>query len=189
MFFLPGTSPRTTLQCHSVIGLGPRDARFHTINWKNAHYFQNKCANFASFISRMVNKYKFRIKTAKIAHIIMQKCAFFHIKIFSDIITECRFVHSFSGLLMTFCTDRTSYFIFDLGPGGTGYFWMVHTGNLALARGQRSVEIVLTEGPRRPTHLDTGRVGPVGPWDRERGTGHSGHPQINNRFLSTGRVG
>ena len=40
----------------AVIGLGPRDARFHTLNWKNAHSFQDKCANFASIISRMVNK-------------------------------------------------------------------------------------------------------------------------------------
>ena len=39
-----------------VIGLGPRAARFHTLNWKNAHYSQDKCANFASIISRMVNK-------------------------------------------------------------------------------------------------------------------------------------
>ena len=41
---------------YSVIGLGPRDARFHTLNWKNAHYSQDKCTNFASIISRMVNK-------------------------------------------------------------------------------------------------------------------------------------
>ena len=41
--------------CHvsytfTVIGLGPRDVRFHTLNWKHAHYFQDKCANFASII-------------------------------------------------------------------------------------------------------------------------------------------
>ena len=35
----------------AVLGLGPRDARFHTLN-----YFQDKCANFASIISKMVNK-------------------------------------------------------------------------------------------------------------------------------------
>ena len=40
----------------TVIGLGPRDARFHTLNLKNAHFSQDKCANFASIISRMVNK-------------------------------------------------------------------------------------------------------------------------------------
>ena len=39
-----------------MIGLGPRDARFHTLNWKKVHYFQEICANFASIISRMVNK-------------------------------------------------------------------------------------------------------------------------------------
>ena len=72
----------------AAIGLGSRDPRFHTLNWKNAHYSQDKCANFASIISRMVNKLEFCIKTAKITHIITQKCTFFHIKIFSDIITE-----------------------------------------------------------------------------------------------------
>ena len=30
----------------AVIGLG---------NWKNTHYFQGKCANFGSIMSRMVN--------------------------------------------------------------------------------------------------------------------------------------
>ena len=35
----------------AVIGLGPRDARFHTLNWKNAHNLKGKCANIASIIS------------------------------------------------------------------------------------------------------------------------------------------
>ena len=73
--------------CNSVIGLGLRDARFHTLHWKNAHYFQEKCANSASIISRMVNKKEFCIIMAKIALIITQKCAFFHINNLSDIIT------------------------------------------------------------------------------------------------------
>ena len=40
----------------SVIGLGSHDVRFHTLDWKNTHFFQGKCANFTSIISRMVNK-------------------------------------------------------------------------------------------------------------------------------------
>ena len=39
-----------------VIGLGQRDARFYTLSWKNAHYLQAKCANFASIILNLVNK-------------------------------------------------------------------------------------------------------------------------------------
>ena len=35
-------------QYSPVIGLGPCDARFHTLNLKNVHYFQANCANFAS---------------------------------------------------------------------------------------------------------------------------------------------
>ena len=72
----------------AVTGLGLRDVQFHTYNWENAHHLQAKCANFASVISNLVNKQESRIQTTKIVHIITQKCAFFHIIIFSEIITE-----------------------------------------------------------------------------------------------------
>ena len=40
----------------SVIGLGQRDARFHTLDKKNEHICPAKCAIFASIIFFMVNK-------------------------------------------------------------------------------------------------------------------------------------
>ena len=50
-FFLNFIKSSSGFLTKSVIGLGPRDARFHTLNWKNAHNIEAKCANFASIIS------------------------------------------------------------------------------------------------------------------------------------------
>ena len=69
----------------SVIGLGLRDTRFYTLNAKIAHYFHMKCAIFASVSFCLVNRYGLRTEMVEIAHKTVHKCAFLHIKIFSDI--------------------------------------------------------------------------------------------------------
>ena len=73
------------MHSYTVIVLGPRDARFHTLNYKNAHIFHAKCAIFAFDIFLVGKKSELRIEMAKIAHTIPKKCAIFHIIIFSDI--------------------------------------------------------------------------------------------------------
>ena len=39
-----------------MIGLGPRDARFHTLNYKNAHIFHAKWAIFAFDIFSVIKQ-------------------------------------------------------------------------------------------------------------------------------------
>ena len=44
------------LRLSTVIGLGLRDARFYTLNYKNAHIFHAECAIFAFDIFLVVKK-------------------------------------------------------------------------------------------------------------------------------------
>ena len=53
---------------YTVIGLGPRDARFCTINRKNAHNLGGKCAIFASALLGLIRIILLRIRMVKIAH-------------------------------------------------------------------------------------------------------------------------
>ena len=74
----------------TVIGLGPHDAQFHSLDCDNTHNFHEKCVNFASIISRLAARSEFRRQMVKFAHKITQKCAIFHIQIYSDIISQLR---------------------------------------------------------------------------------------------------
>ena len=74
-----------SLETVSGIGLGPRDVRFCTLQYKIAHNFNGECAIFASKIMYLVNRWNARTELVKIAYKKVQKCVILHIIIFSDI--------------------------------------------------------------------------------------------------------